>query len=66
MSALITITIIITVTIVIIPILTIIIVVMQRWSGSSTKSVGKVAKEEEAEGILAEKVSGDQPWGFAL
>ena len=43
---------------------TIIIVVMQRWSGSSTKSVGKVA--EEAEGILAEKVSGDQPWGFAL
>ena len=49
-----------------IPTLTIIIVVMQRWSGSSTKSVGKVAKEEEAEGILAEKVSGDQPWGFAL
>ena len=52
---------------IIIPILAIIIVVMQRWSGSSTKSVGKVAEEEEkAEGILAEKVSGDQPWGFAL
>ena len=51
----------------IIPILTIIIVVvMQRWSGSSTKSVGKVAEEEKVEGILAEKVSGDQPWGFAL
>ena len=51
---------------IIIPILAIIIVVMQRWSGSSTKSVGKVAEEEKAEGILAEKVSGDQPWGFAL
>ena len=65
MLAVITIIIIITVTIVIIAALTIVIA-MQRWSGSSTKSVGKVAKEEEAEGILAEKVSGDQPWGFAL
>ena len=53
--------------IIILTLTTIITVVMQRWSGSSTKSVGKVAEEEEkAEGILAEKVSGDQPWGFAL
>ena len=52
--------------IIILTLTTIIIVVMQRWSGSSTKSVGKVAEEEKAEGILAEKVSGDQPWGFAL
>ena len=52
--------------VIILTLTTIIIVVMQRWSGSSTKSVGKVAEEEKAEGILAEKVSGDQPWGFAL
>ena len=66
MFAAITIVINITVINIIIPILAIIILVMQRWSGSSTKSVGKVAEEEEAEGILAEKVSGDQPWGFAI